>query len=519
MNKSLLQRLLDYYHITYEDYLMLQQNYDLDNFYGNHTFEKIDDAIKLVKDSIALNEKIVIYGDYDADGIMGTSILVKMFQYLDYIVDYYIPNRIQDGYGITLKHAKEYVEAGYKLVITVDNGISAFEAIDYLKQNNVKVLIIDHHQVQDKVPNADAICHPIYSKFGEVTSSGAFTAFMFSIFLLKRSDKYLATLASISIISDMMPLIDYNRNLLKTVINSYKLGEFPAIDLLNDHEVFDENAIGMKISPRINSVGRLAEDESINKIVNYFITDNSNEILNYFNFMIDNNETRKTLSKEAAKSLEIDSNKKAIILVGDYKEGLIGLIATSLVNTYHVPSVVFTLSGENVYKGSARSPEGFNIVKAFSSISNYLLEFGGHASAAGCSISKDKIDDFSKEFYKMVETTPLEYVPISAIEINLNEVSEENFKLINSFSPFGESWPSPLLKIRRIKTDTLTYSRDNKHIITSLSFSLRLVGFNCLRSEVSQFDYIDIIGSLHKGEYKGHSYLEFNISKYIDSNR
>ena len=236
-------------------------------------------AVNLVKEVIAHKGKIVIYGDYDCDGVMGTSILVKMFEYLDVVVDYYLPNRYEDGYGLTIKHAEEYVKAGYELVITVDNGISCFEPIDLLKKAGTKVLILDHHQVQESVPNADAICHPTYSHFGEVASSGAFTAFMFSIALLGRTDKYLATLAAISLISDMMPLHEYNRDLLRAVFKTYIPGEFLAIDLLADHDAIDENVIGMKIAPRINSIGRLAEDSSINEIVKYFVTDNKEFVL------------------------------------------------------------------------------------------------------------------------------------------------------------------------------------------------------------------------------------------------
>ena len=189
MNQSLLQKLLDYYHISYEEYLHISRSVTPSSFLEGHHFDDIEKAVSLVKESIFNNDKIIIYGDYDADGVMGTSILTKMFEYLDVVVSYYLPNRYQDGYGLTLEHAKEYVENGFKLVITVDNGISAFEPIEYLKSHGVKVLILDHHQVQESVPNADAICHPTYSHFGEVASSGAFTAFVFSIALLGRIDK------------------------------------------------------------------------------------------------------------------------------------------------------------------------------------------------------------------------------------------------------------------------------------------------------------------------------------------
>ena len=129
MNKPLLEKLLDFYNISYDEYLYMTRDVSLDTFQGGHQFDDIDNAVKLVKDAIANKDKIMIYGDYDADGIMGTSILVKMFQYLDVVVDYYVPSRYVDGYGLSLEHAKEYVKNGYNLVITVDNGISAFEPI------------------------------------------------------------------------------------------------------------------------------------------------------------------------------------------------------------------------------------------------------------------------------------------------------------------------------------------------------------------------------------------------------
>ena len=148
MNKSLLQRLLDYYHIDYNQYLLLNKETSLATFRNGHEFDKVDEAVKLIKDVISKKGKIIIYGDYDADGIMGTSILVKMFEYLNVVVDYYVPNRYIDGYGLNMTHAQEYVDAHYDLVITVDNGITAFEPIELLHNNGVKVLILDHHQAQ-----------------------------------------------------------------------------------------------------------------------------------------------------------------------------------------------------------------------------------------------------------------------------------------------------------------------------------------------------------------------------------
>ena len=515
MNKSLLERLLDYYHIDYNQYLKLTEPVDLTNFALGHQFDDIDNAVKLVKEVIANKGKIIIYGDYDADGVMGTSILVKMFEYLDVIVDYYLPNRYLDGYGINLEHAQEYVDKKYDLVITVDNGITAFEPIELLHNNGVKVLILDHHQVGDTVPLADAICHPTYSHFGDTASSGAFTAFMFSIALLGRVDKYLATLASISLISDMMPLLDYNRNLLRAIISSYKHGEFLALDLLGDNEPFNETLIGMKIAPRINSVGRLCEDTSINKIVEYFISNDKEFILNYYSFIIENNEARKQISKIDVDNIDVSSSKDAIVIKGDYKEGIIGLIANSLMVKHRVPVIVFSSSSNGVIKGSGRCPEGCDIVDIFSHLQDLILTSGGHALAGGCSINESDFEEFKNRFISYAETIVYTKPEYQTIDLGINEFNLENYELITSFGPFGESWAAPIFRFRRIRVNALTYSRDHNHILTTIGNRQKLIYFNYPKEVIESTKYIDVIGSINKKTYQGNTYLEFQIKEAI----
>lgn len=516
MNKSLFERLLDFYHINYRDYLKLTEEYNLSNFKGDRNFDDIDKAVSLVKEVIDKKGKIIIYGDYDADGVMGTSILVKMFEYLDVVVDYYIPNRYVDGYGLNMVHAQEYVIHQYDLVITVDNGITAFEPIQFLKEYGIKTLIIDHHQTQDTVPIADAICHPIYSHFGDVSSSGAFTAFIFSISLLGRVDKYLALLASISVISDMMPLLSYNRNLLRVMFKEYVPGEFKAIDLLADHEPLNENVIGMKIAPRINSIGRLVENQSINNIVKYFITDDEDYILNYYSYILAMNETRKNLSKFDIDYFGIDKRDKAVVIKGDFKEGVIGLVANTMMVKYHVPVIVFTKSADGSLKGSARAPEGYDLVELFSEVSEYLLTSGGHALAAGLSIKYEDFVPFKFKFRDVVAKKEVKPVEHHYIDINISEINNENYELINSFSPFGESWPAPLFRLRHIKVDTLMYSKDHKHILTTLGNELKLVYFN-YPELIEQRKYIDLIGLVNKKSYKGHDYIEFSCREWLET--
>ena len=355
---------------------------------------------------------------------------------------------------------------------------------------------------------------------GEYTSSGAFTAFMFSRIFLKRVDKYLATLASISLISDMMPLRGYNRNLLRVVISNYQRGEFPNIDLLLDDDVFDDTSIGMKVAPRINAIGRMIEDASVNDIVKYFTSDDKEFILTYFTFINETNEARKNLSKEAANKISSISKEAAIVEIVDLKEGLIGLVANALMNEYHVPAIILTLDGSGeFYKGSCRSPlERFNVVEVFNKLSKYLIAFGGHALAGGCSIKKECFDDFKRDFIAIAKATDLTPKEKESIPLNLYEVTKENYQLVRSFAPFGENWPAPYFYLRKIPTSKLMYSKDNNHILTIIGQSSKLIGFSFPKEKVSISPYIDMFGSLRSSTYKGYVTTEFLIKDIKESN-
>ena len=521
MKETLKQRLLDFYQIDESAYQELIKDSTIEDFAIGHHFDHMEEAVELVKEAVKNHKRIAIYGDYDADGIMGTSVLVKMFSYINYDVSYYIPSRYLDGYGLTLKYAEEAVKNNVGLLITVDNGVSAFEGIQYLRDHGVDVLILDHHTVQDELPPANYIIHPTYSHFSDIASSGAFTAFMFANDFLGYVDKYLATLASISLISDMMPLLDYNRRLLKAVISHYQEGEFLAIDLLKDGEEFNENSIGMRIAPKINALGRMIETDEINKIIPYFVSEDRELILNYINWINETNESRKNLSKLAVDTVkDIALEEEAIVIISDAKEGLLGLIATHLCNTYHIPSIVFAkeMNGETL-KGSCRAPQGFNVVDAFNQLNDIILSSGGHALAGGCSIKISDFDIFKTRFIEIVKKATIEEYVEKNIPLGLTEVNFENYELVKSFSPFGESWPAPTFSIPRILSSSLTFSRDYKHILTYIGQGVKLVGFNFPKADVTQMRYIDLYGKMRTSTYRGLITLEFGIKDIRESKK
>ena len=514
--ESLFKRLLAFYHINEDDYRLLTMDVNEDNFASGHSFKDMDNCVRVVKEAIANKKKIFIYGDYDADGIMSVSILVKMFKMLNYPVSYHIPNRYTDGYGLNLQRSQEIVKNGYDLLITVDNGITAYEGIEYAKKNGLQVLVFDHHQPGETLPCCDYILHPSVSEFGETATSAGFVTFMFAKSFLGRFDYYLATLASISLVSDMMPLVSYNRNLLRLMIKEYPNHPSLSIDLLRENETFNETTIGMKIAPKINAIGRLIDEDSLlSRTVEFFVSDDKNILLNYNEWINQINLDRKELTKEAVEnSKDIDVEAPAIIGIISQKEGIIGLIANNFVKKYHKPTIIFALdqSGET-YKGSARSPEGLNIVDTFAKLSNYLEAYGGHAMAGGCSVKKENFEAFKEAFISIAKDTKVAKKEVETIPLYINEITQENYELIGTFSPFGECWSAPYFSLPRIRVASLMYSRDSQHILTSIGNNSRLTGFYFSKDNMSQYQFIDMLGTLRLSTYYNKTTVEFLINE------
>ncbi|MGM9873598.1 MAG: DHHA1 domain-containing protein, partial [Bacilli bacterium] len=441
----------------------------------------------------------------------------KMFLYVGYDANYYVPNRYIDGYGLTLKKAQEIVNDSYQLVITVDNGITAFDAIKFLKEHGVKVIVLDHHTPQDELPCADYIIHPTISSFSSVTSSGGFVAFVFSKYILGYYDKYLSILASISVVSDMMPLKDQNRNLLRIVLKEYKPNEFLQIDLLKENYPFNEYAIGSKIAPKINAVGRLIKDESINDMVKFFVTTDIYEISRLYKWIDDTNELRKDKSNNVINSLIpfIDKNDSCVVMQIDAEEGLLGLVATKILKELNKPTIIFSedINDSNLLKGSCRAKKGMDVIEVFSKLNDLIEVSGGHELAGGLTIKKSNFEQFKIRFKELCNEIQLYEEDTSYIDFGITDLTFDNYNLINSFSPFGVEWKEPKFKIKRIKTDSLTFSKDGKHIVSTLGISTRLVGFNFSSSEVLKYKYIDIFGKLKTTYFRNQTNLEFTITE------
>lgn len=511
---DLKQELLNYYNLTTSDLLTLNKEVCLNDIPLFFTNKHINNAVTRIQKAIVNNENILIYGDYDCDGIMSTSILYKALLSLNAKVSKYIPSRYKDGYGLTEEKVMLSKDK-YSLIITVDNGISAIEACKKAKEIGIDVIVTDHHDPQEVLPECYEIIHPELSNLVDIKISGGFVAYFLASTLLKKHDEYLLSLASISTISDLMPLKDLNRDLVKlgiSLINKYKYKNI--ISLVDNIDEIDYTHIGMSIAPKINAVGRMNEDVvSVNRLVNLFVSDDDRLIAKLAADVNLINEQRKEYTKSVVSSLKDYSSCSSITCLLDMKEGLLGLIATRLLTNYNVPVAIFSEESNDpsLLKASLRSKAGCNLSDFLSTL-NFLLHHGGHAQAAGITIKKEDYDKFRSLFNDYALKNPF-HEEIKAINITENDINEENYEIIKSFSPFGKDFEEPNFMIKR-NAATLKLSFNKKSIITYIQNNNRIVCYNCSGDKnLMSNKYLKLFGNITKTTFQGKTYIDFLIKK------
>jgi len=441
-----------------------------DPFLLNDMKKAISRTIKAIKN----NEKIVIFGDYDVDGITSTSILKKLFTFFEADVSFEIPLR-EHGYGLT-KDAVKRIKDKYNpsLIITVDNGSNAHDALLEAKKSGIDIIITDHHEILDGHPNAYAFVNPkrrdsLYPFDG---LSGAGVAFKFSQALISVSkypwDKYFwdyVELAAIGTIADMMPLVDENRVICSLGLKKLNTNPSPVFKelskILKISEINSE-AIGFSIAPILNSVGRISNP---NLAVPLFDGNppNPSSLLE----MIATNEKRKEMTTiQTAIAEEIIFNNKfhtnpVIVVQGPFHEGIIGIISARITNKYKKPSIVISANG----KGSARSYGQFSIINTIERCSDYLKSFGGHQAAAGLSIDLDLVSEFNLAIQSSALKEP--FVSLDHFyeyELPILQFPSSLLDDLKLLEPFGQSNPVPVFYSPNTWVDTIDiFGKMDKH--------------------------------------------------------
>ncbi len=461
----------------------------LNDLYDPFLMDGMEKASRRVIDAITNNEKICVYGDYDVDGTCAASLMYMFLKELNANVEIYIPNRLTEGYGLSMESIEELYNRSIDLTITVDCGITAVEEIARANKYGMDTIICDHHQPKEILPDAYAILDPI--KPGDTYPfkylSGAGVAFKLARAVADRIGhkdmvlKYL-DLVALAGAADIVSLTDENRILVRAGIEKINNNPRPGIlALIKSAKMNPGNLttgqIIFTIAPRINAVGRLGD---ASKAVELFTTDDYYEAERIANELeMDNYERRKIDEATFSHALQLlnettDLDKDLVIVLhhNDWHPGVIGIVASRLVEKFYRPSIMLTTI-DGVAKGSARSIPGFNIYEALLEAKDLLIQFGGHAAAAGLSLEIKNIDAFRARMNEILKERldPDEIVPEVTIDIKLSltEITPKFLRILEQFAPFGPGNMKPVFLSENVKFVNTPRVVGTDHLITSFS--------------------------------------------------
>ena len=488
-------------------------------------FEKAFERLKVSKEK---NEKIFIYGDYDADGICATASLWEILYSLGFNVLPFIPDRFTDGYGINEESVKRLINKNedISLIITVDNGIVANKAIDYCNDQNIDVIVTDHHTKSKKVPKALSIIHT-------TQTSGSAIAWIFGQEIEKRitgktsNSKKTIELACIGTVADQLPLKDFNRSLVKEGISSLKKTKRHGLVALFETASIDKNKLGTYeinylIAPRINASGRLASGMDALRML---CTNDSLKSRRFAKNLHELNLERQDLVARLVDIAESQVTESKIIVVSsaDFHEGVIGLIASRITEKYYRPTIALSINGEHA-KASARSIKNFSIAELINDFREDLIEGGGHDMAGGFLIETEKIANFEKKINKHYNRFLTSDLLTKSLEIDLTlRIENINFSLLNSLEklePFGVGNRKPLFMIESATiSNPKTLGKEAEH----LKFQINGIDSIFFRKgellrELSDEKKYDLVFSLERNIWNGKESLQIVVKDIRENN-
>ena len=430
-----------------------------------------DKAAKKIALCIKEKKKITLIGDYDVDGVSSTAIMVEFFKQIPYPIEAIIPNRFNDGYGVSPNILKRVQS---DLIITVDNGIAAIEAAQICEERGIELIITDHHTPSEVLPKAFAIVNPklSYCSYPFEDICGAQVAWLLLGLVKKELSldidmKQFLDILSIAIIADIMPLKDINRTIVKKGLNVLATSSRPSSviirDFLNKLSITSED-IGFQIAPRINSAGRL-KDASI--ALEFLTASSTTEAYTRFEKLNDLNELRRereSATTEEAIELADEDDDFIVVAKEGWHEGVVGIVASRLVDYFARPAVVLSIK-EGMAKGSARSIGSIDIYKLIKENNELLTKFGGHKMAAGLGLKEQNIDALKKSLNKSIsKVDSKDFLSLDEIigVLPSNEIDFELLNLLDKFEPYGEGNHRPLFLIKNALITDIKYFGKNR---------------------------------------------------------
>jgi single-stranded-DNA-specific exonuclease len=498
----------------------------------------MDRAVERITEAIINNEKILIYGDYDVDGTTSVALVYSFLKRFYKNVEYYLPCRYAEGYGISFLGIDWAKENGCTLIIALDCGIKANEKVDYANERGIDFIICDHHRPGDELPDAIAVLDPkradCFYPFDELSGCGIGFKLV-QAFASKNNiafseiEQYL-DLCAISIAADIVPINGENRVLASIGLSKINKAPRPGIkailELANVKKIINISDLVFIIGPRINAAGRM---ENAKHAVNLLISNNPEDALSAGVDINVINAERKTLdsniTEHALELIRLDESshsKKATVLYHpEWHKGIIGIVASRLIEKYYRPTIVLTHSNEMI-TGSARSVKGFDIYNAIESCADLLEQFGGHKYAAGLTLRPENMDAFSAKFENIVSSTIEDWMLTQEIDIDselkLTDVSPSFFKILKQFAPFGPANMTPVFKSVGVYDTGWAKVVGSKHLKMSLkqyeqnnSIDAIAFGMADYAPLISKGIPFDICYTIEENEWNGNVSLQLNI--------
>ncbi len=511
----------------------------LDELYDPMLMDGMDIASKRVIEALTNNEKICVYGDYDVDGTCASALMYMFLKELGAEPEIYIPNRLTEGYGLSLESMDELYNRNVDLIITVDCGITAVEEVAHAKKLGIDTIICDHHQPKEELPDAIAILDPLKpgDNYPFKYLSGTGVAFKLARAIAGRIGqqdivlKYL-DLVALAGAADIVSLTDENRTLVKKGIEMINTKPRPGIlALIKSARMSPGNLsagqIIFSIAPRINAVGRLGDAY---RAVNLFITDSVSEAEKLaYTLEQENLERRKidevTFShalKMVDETMDIDKDLGIVLHHEDWHPGVIGIVASRLVEKFYRPAIMLTTI-DGVAKGSARSIPGFNLYEALELNKDLLLQFGGHEAAAGLALEVDKIPEFRNRFneYLKNKITKDDIIPEIMVDtkISLSEITPKFIRILDQFAPFGPGNMKPVFLAENVKIVGYPRIVGTDHLITSFAQNGTDKVFDAIGFKLGYFldridknkNLADIVFTIEKFVRDGRTYPQLRI--------
>ncbi|MGY0837466.1 single-stranded-DNA-specific exonuclease RecJ [Aerococcus urinaeequi] len=493
-------------------------------FHDPFLLKDMDKAVSRLQQAVENYEEILIYGDYDADGITSTTILYETLEMLGANVSFYLPNRFEDGYGPNKDVYAYYIKKGTQLILTCDNGVAGHEAVAYAKEQGIDVIITDHHEISDSLPDAYAIVHPRHPEgqypFGDLAGAGV--ALKLATALLGETPSDLLDVAAIGTVADLVSLTDENRVIVSSGIDQMKHTERLGLQMFFEKEniqpdQIDEQTIGFILGPRLNALGRLGDP---NPGVQFLTSFDDQEVAELVELLDSENNARKAIVDEMVKEAEAlvdgENHLPQMIILGQegWHEGVLGIVASRLVEKYHRPTILLSKNSEKgTYKGSGRSVEGIDLFQVLQAGKDYTDKFGGHEMAAGMTVPIDQFEDWKTTLLdRMIEfasvfnqKTPLRIDGV----IDISDITLENIKALDPIKPFGTDNRQPLFLMRDIQLSQIQLIGKDKNtlklMVTDGDVKISMIAFKSgdLAKQLVANEPIDVVFSLSVNAWNG----------------